>query len=216
MFFSELASDNSLFFRHLFCSTFAAMAEFKEPKKETVRITLPPQGSPPEPPVARPRDTVRINLPARPPSNGGAPRPVSTAPVRPPVSADVPAFRPPSKPPDSGAPVSYSPPVKEAQTAAARAPQPITDPGASPFPGPKKETARITVLPDPPKVTGPVQMKKTQPLISMPEKAAPVMPVNVALRETKAVLDTIPVSLCWTLLGVSALVLLIQIWNYIS
>jgi hypothetical protein len=43
------------------------MSEPNEPKKETVRITLPPR-APAKP--AEARETVRINLPPRPPSNG--------------------------------------------------------------------------------------------------------------------------------------------------
>jgi hypothetical protein len=91
--------------------------------------------------------------------------------------------------------------------------QPLVEP---PPPGPKKETARISVLPDPPKPPGSVQMKKTQPLINMPEAKAPVTPVHVAPVEVKTVVDSIPKSLCWTLVGVSAAILIIQIWNYLS
>jgi hypothetical protein len=53
-------------------------------------------------------------------------------------------------------------------------------------------------------------------LISLPEVKTPVTPVTVAPRKSEPVLDTIPTSLCWTLVGASALILLIQIWNYIS
>ena len=80
-------------------------------------------------------------------------------------------------------------------------------------PGPKKETARIPVLPDPPKVSGSVQMKKTQPLISMP---AAVIPVTVAPKEATPKVAAISMPLCWALLGTSAAILLIQIWNYLS
>jgi hypothetical protein len=82
--------------------------------------------------------------------------------------------------------------------------------------GPKKETARITVLPDQPKVSGSVQMKKTQPLISMPVPTAPVTPVNVAPKEAAPKVDAISIPVCWALLGTSAAILLIQIWNYLS
>ena len=84
------------------------------------------------------------------------------------------------------------------------------------FPGPKKETACITVLADPPKVSGSLQMKKTQPLISMPAAPAPVTPVNVAPKEAARKVDAISMPLCWALLGASAAILLIQIWNYLS
>jgi hypothetical protein len=57
-------------------------------------------------------------------------------------------------------------------------------------------------------------MKKTQPLITMPAVSAPSTPVRVAVGETETVVDAIPMALCWGLLGVSALVLIVQIWNY--
>jgi len=187
------------------------MADPKEPKKETVRITLPPRAATGAPPLSTPRDTVRINLPARPPANGGAVHPPAPAPPRPPVLPPPPAFRPPPSPPSA-----FSAPVPSTQAAAMRAPEPVTEPHSAPPPGPKKETARISVLPDPPKPAGSVQMKKTQPLISMPEAKAPVTPVAVAPRAAEPVPEALPLALCWTLVGASALILLIQIWNYIS
>jgi hypothetical protein len=69
------------------------------------------------------------------------------------------------------------------------------------------------VLPDPAAKPAPaVQMKKTQPLITMPEPASQSTPLTVATTETVA--DRIPMPLCWTLLGVSAVILIVQIWNY--
>jgi hypothetical protein len=67
-------------------------------------------------------------------------------------------------------------------------------------------------------------MKKTQPLSTMPEPVAPVSPIKVAPAAVVATpvemeqpeQDTIPMSLCWGLLGVSAIVLAVQIWNYFS
>ena len=82
--------------------------------------------------------------------------------------------------------------------------------------GPKKETARITVLPDPPsKGGGSVQMKKTQPLVTMPDPTigAPAINVAVAEREPEHV-ELVPMPLCWAVLGGSGLILIIQIWNY--
>ena len=97
-------------------------------------------------------------------------------------------------------------------------PAPITTPS------PKKETARITVLPDPqPKPA--VQMKKTQPLIDLPAMEAPVSTVTLTPAPEPAPkpqpqlqlrIDQIPMPLCWTLLGASAAILILQIWNYVS
>jgi hypothetical protein len=55
-----------------------------------------------------------------------------------------------------------------------------------------------------------VQMKKTQPLIAMPHAAPRTASIAVAPAE-KSVMP-----LCWVLLGVSAIILIIQIWTYLS
>lgn len=206
------------------------MADSKEPKKETVRITLPPRPS--SSPGPSQRDTVRINLPTRPPSNGIASRPAPANPAPPgipvPIPPAKPSFLPPTsplaappsaassspRPPTPSGSVPFSVPKTVTQAAAMRAPEPMPDP--SPSPGPKKETARISVLPDPPKTSGSVQMKKTQPLISVPEARTPVTPVHVAAPETRVTVHALPMPLCWTLVGASAVILIIEIWNYVS
>jgi hypothetical protein len=59
-------------------------------------------------------------------------------------------------------------------------------------------------------------MKKTQPLIDMPA-ASPrsEMPVTVAPADV-VMGGRVPIALCWTLVAVSAVILIIQILNYIS
>jgi len=188
------------------------MAEPTEPKKETVRIAVaPPQAGK----STGAQDTVRITLPTRPPASvplpppnppgAGAPRPPVAKPLIPPAPSkpiQPPRFVPPPAPTtgESSAPA----------TSAAAAPLPVASPRLSP----KKETARITVLPDPQSPSG-VQMKKTQPLSDMPSTAAPVTPVMVT-EEPAAVADVMPGMLCWGVLGASAVILIIQILNYIS
>src|SRR5207302_7511071 len=85
-------------------------------------------------------------------------------------------------------------------------------------PAPKKETARITVLPDPqPKPA--VQMKKTQPLIDLPAMRTPATPVTLTPApesQRQRRIDQIPMPLCWGLLTASAAILILQIWNYLS
>jgi hypothetical protein len=71
-----------------------------------------------------------------------------------------------------------------------------------PSTGPTKETVRIPL--------GAVQMKKTQPLVAMPEVASQSPAIAVAPVEKN------PMPLLWLLLGVSALILIIQIWTYLS
>jgi hypothetical protein len=176
------------------------MADYPEPKKETVRIALPPK---PQPPGAESRDTARIHLPARPP----APRPPSS-----------PAPLPPPAPRSSGP----SPGLAAAAIPETRS-EPKKETARIALGVPKKETARITVLPDLPakSSTAPtVQMKKTQPLSRMPDIAPPSAPINVATAapepETELIVDEIPMSFCWALLGISAAILIIQIWTYLS
>ena len=176
------------------------MADSTEPKKETVRIALPPK---PQPLGAESRDTARIHLPARPP----VPRPPSTqAPLPPPGPRSVGASPGLAT---ASLPETRSEPKKETARIAVGIP--------------KKETARITVLPDLPakSSTAPtVQMKKTQPLSRMPDTAPPSAPINVATAalepERELIIDEIPMSFCWALLGVSAAILIIQIWTYLS
>jgi hypothetical protein len=65
-----------------------------------------------------------------------------------------------------------------------------------------KETVRIP-LPT-------VETKKTQPLVAMPDAAPQSASIAVATEERN------PMPLWWLLLGVSALILIIQIWTYLS
>jgi hypothetical protein len=152
------------------------------------------------------KETVRIQLPVPPPPNTPEEtvKPRETVriqlPVRetgnPPVpsspqsaSEDVSStnFFPPPKPPAAARPLSAS------------VPPPI--PAAS---GPKKETVRI-----PPEPLRSAQ-KKTQPLIAMPNVVPQNPPIAVATEERSSML------LYWILLGMSALILIIQIWTYFS
>ncbi len=177
------------------------MADPTEPKKETVRIAAMP---PPATKPAEAGDTARITLPTRPPANG--PLPPIAKPLIPPAPnkpVQEPRFAPPQVPPTqkSNGPISNI-----------GSPSPI-DPLSL---GPKKETARVTVSPAP--APAAVQMKKTQPLISMPLATAAsseVTPVTVA-PEAATIADKLPIPLCWTLVSISALILIIQILNYIS
>jgi hypothetical protein len=145
-----------------------------QPKKETVRIQLP------EPPVAKPAEP---NL-----------KPHETVriqlPVRETDTPPVPStnFFPPPKPPAVSRPLSAS--VRPS-------PAPATS-------GPKKETVRIPLTPEPLRSS----QKKTQPLIPMPTVVSQDPPIAVAPVEKRSML------LYWMLLGISALTLIIQIWTY--
>jgi len=131
------------------------------PKKETVRITLPPKPGEPAPTVKR--ETVRINTPGPKKETtslgGAAPLPATSAPLPPPSSATRPLVPPPSPPrppsapglppmgarpgvPPPSAPKPGVPPPSAPKPAAAAEVKPVTIKAA-----PKKETARIQVAP---------------------------------------------------------------------
>jgi hypothetical protein len=87
-------------------------------------------------------------------------------------------------------------------------PTPIPAPvaHASDSSGLKTETAAVSGMPDSPAA----QMKKTQPLIAMPDVAAQNPSVALAPGKKNSML------LIWILFGVSLLILIIQIWTYLS
>ena len=71
-----------------------------------------------------------------------------------------------------------------------------------PSSGPIKETVRIPL--------STVQRKKSQPLVAMPEEAPQIPSIAVAPVEKN------PMPLLWLLVGVAAVILIIQIWTYLS
>jgi hypothetical protein len=148
------------------------------------------------------KETVRITV-SPPPSSPAA----GPAESRETVRIHLPT-RPPANTPSAAAADSPSP----TRAAPAAMPAPITTPA------PRKETARITVLPDPPPKPA-VQMKKTQPLIDLPAMETPATTVTLTPEpalQPQPRIDQIPMPLCWTLLAVSATILILQIWNYVS
>lgn len=210
-----------------------------EPKKETVRIALPQRPAiTPSAPVAAKQDTARIVLPSRTPAipprrsppvimpssfgNGAANETPIAALRRPPILPPrtpvlSPVLQALPKPPGT----AISPDVSEAE---AEPVSPAAEPstfenhiGAPVEGGPKKETARISILPRTTVAPRPaVNMTKTQPLIMHPRENAPASPAIVATSKVTDAFDSIPRSFCWGLLGISALIFLIQIWNYFS
>ena len=163
------------------------MAEPDQPKKETVRIELPhpPVTKPPDPSV-KPRETVRIQLPVR---ETGTP-PVPTSPQSAPEDISSTNFFPTPKPPAATRPLSAS----------------VRPPSIPPPLGPKKETVRIPLMPEPLRSA----QKKTQPLMAMPNVVPQNPPIAVAPVEKSSML------LYWMLLAMSAVILIIQIWTYFS
>jgi len=163
------------------------MAEPDQPKKETVRIELPhPPVTPPPDPSVKPRETVRIQLPVR--ETGNAP--VPSSPQSTPEDISSTNFFPPPKPPAATRPLSAS----------------VRPPPIPPALGPKKETVRIPLMPEPLRSA----QKKTQPLMAMPNVIPQNPPIAVAPVEKR------PMLVYWMLLAMSALILIIQIWTYFS
>ena len=162
------------------------MAGPDQPKKETVRIQLPdpPVTKSPEP--VKPHETVRIQLPVRETGSRPVPSPLQSATGN--ISSTN--FFPSPKPPAVSRPLSASVP-----------PPPISSPS-----GPKKETVRIPLTPEPSRLS----QKKTQPLIAMPNVVSQNPPIAVAPVEKSSML------VYWVLLATSALILIIQIWTYFS
>ena len=163
------------------------MAEPDQPKKETVRIEVPhPPVTPPPAPSVKPRETVRIQLPVR--ETGNAP--VPSSPQSTPEDISSTNFFPSPQPPAATRPLSAS----------------VRPPSIPPSLGPKKETVRIPLMPEPLRSA----QKKTQPLMAMPDVIPQNPPIAVAPVEKSSML------MYWMLLAMSALILIIQIWTYFS
>jgi hypothetical protein len=172
------------------------MAGLNEPNNETVRVDvpLPTPGKSPDPNI-KSRETVRIQLPVR--------ETMGKLPLRNPTELPPPAGSaaqdlPPSQFSEPVRPPSFSPPLSASVTPAPE----------SPSSGPKKETARILPIPDPVPSAG--QMKNAQSVTAMPHVVPQSSLIAAASREKNSML------LWWILLGISALILIIQIWTYLS
>ena len=134
----------------------------------------------------KPHETVRIQLPVRETGTSPVLSPSPSAPEN--ISSTN--FLPPPKPPTASRPLSAS----------------VSPPPIPPSSGPKKETVRIPLTPEPLRSS----QKKTQPLIAMPNVVSQNPPIAVAPVEKGSML------VYWMLLGMSALILIIQIWTYFS
>jgi hypothetical protein len=158
------------------------MAEPNEPKKETTRISGVSESveKPPEP-NTKSRDTVRLPLCEPPVHILAEPHPAPKPAVQEVISPQF--FQAPPPPP---VPLNASV-------------MPAPD---LPSSGPAKETVRIPLRT--------VQVKKTQPLVAMPEMVSQNPSIAVAAVENNSM------PLLWLLLGVSVIILIIQIWTYLS
>ena len=131
-------------------------------------------------------ETVRIGLPI--PGAGKSP----DQKVKETVRIQLPVREPQVTPP------SFSP-----QLSASVMPAPD-----SPSLGPKKETTRVPLMPSP--VPSAARIKDTQSVVAVPGVARQNSLIAMGRREKNRML------LWWILLVVSALILIIQIWTYLS
>jgi hypothetical protein len=155
-----------------------------EPEKEIIRNAVPP----------RPEAT-----PAIPPRRSPPPSPIiSSGPQV--ESPMIPLRRPPVLPP-----LGTASPILQPLPKLAGAPQISSKPAASENfarvsvpTGPRKETARIALQP------------RRSPAAVIVQPA----PGVVATSDATDAFDSIPRGFCWGLFGISALIFLIEIWNY--
>ncbi len=158
-----------------------------EPNNETLRVDLSLATPGKSPdPNIKSRETVRIQLPVR--------EPMGKLPPHNPTELAAPA----GSTAQDLHPSQFSPPLS---VSVMPAPE-------SPASGLKKETLRVPRESDPLASAG--SMKNTPPVIPMPHVVPQSSLIAAAPREKNSLL------LCWILLGVSALILIIQIWTYLS
>jgi hypothetical protein len=156
------------------------MTEPNEPKKETTRISVAPEVAE-KPPEPNTKSRDTVRIQL----------PLREPPVHI-LTGPQPAVQ------EGGSPQFFQPPQPPPVPLNA-AVMPAPDlPSSEPI----KETVRIP-LPT-------VQMRKTQPLVTMPDAA----PRNPSI--TMAADEKNPMPMLWLLLGVSAVILIIQIWTYLS
>jgi hypothetical protein len=79
--------------------------------------------------------------------------------------------------------------------------------------GPRKETARIGPTPDSP-MKATVRLGNVQPASVPSAGVIRTAPPLVASPPPAGLVESVPLQLCWALLGLSALALLIQLWTY--
>jgi hypothetical protein len=207
-----------------------------EPKKEPVPTALPPKDQASTPQNAPKGDTTRIVLPPRTPpapvrrspptftpsssTAGSTAEPpvisLRSPPVSPPsIFTSSPLLQPlpkaagPAATPESSTATPATPPSEGGNENG-----PAIQSASSLQPGPKKETARILILPRPASAGPSVNRTKTQPVLVPLATTLQPAPVVVTSRPLDR-FELIPRSFCWTLLGISALIFLIQIWNYV-
>jgi hypothetical protein len=151
-------------------------------------------------------ETVRVDVPL--PTPGKSPDPNIKSretvriqlPVREPMGK-LPLHNPAQPPPPAGSPAQDLHPSQFSPLSASVMPAP-----EPPDSGLKKETLRLPLVSERPAS----QERMKNPLIPMPHVVPQSSLIAAASREKNSIL------LCWILLAVSVLILIIQIWTYLS
>jgi hypothetical protein len=167
------------------------MADLNDPSEESVQMT----------PSPRTEDATAKRPPAliRPPA------------LSPAIPLTPPAGSKPPVPPPTPVPKPAAPPLKTASVLPGTVPV-----SRSPAVGREKETIRVDPLVDSP-------MKATVKLTPLRTPSAPpagvvrlAPPTLVANLPKPGLIEAVPTQFYWALLGVSALLLCIQLWTYFS
>ena len=167
------------------------MADLNEPREEPVQITPSPRTED----AAAKRPPAPIRPPAIPPS----------IPLTPPEGSKPPV------PPPAPVPKSAAPPLKTASALPGTVPV-----RRSPQVGPERETVRVAPPVDSP-MKATVKLTPVRPPSAPPAGVIrPAPPTSVANLPKPGLIEAVPTQFCWALLGVSALLLLIQLWTYFS
>jgi len=203
-----------------------------EPKKETVRIVLPPRREG-QPLASTPRESAMVNLPPKPVAAPAPAAEVPAAPVVPPPSFPKPpgSLQPPAapgipKPPTfPGAPKPPAPPAAPAAPGIPAPPKPagiapaapVTVPKPAPVgptpvavkPQAKKETAKVAAAPGIPKPQATVRLQPRPAPSQLSSAAFSVQTVEPAPIETTE--EEIPMNFAIAAVAASVIALAIQI-----
>ena len=174
------------------------MARSPDPlRRETVPAPAAPEGHLTAAPVPPAKSPPGVSSAKSPPLNASSSLP--GLPVRGSSNSSV------HTEPGLLSPVSNQPPPKSPVALSAVSPRSI------PGNGPRRETGQIAPADPPIKRAG-----RLNPVQSAPADIPIIPPASVAKPLSPGLVESVPMPFCWALLGVSALVLIIQLWTYFS
>ena len=212
----------------------AASPTGARPPAPLFRPTSPLPVRPPPPPSVAPKPIPPADAiaapkpPASPPAPSSSPSPPSSPPpltspaapappgvIKPPGAAPLPpaGLKPSTLPRSPGAP-ARSPLTSAAFKPGLMPAKPERENPPTPG-GPRKDTARIALTPEPP-MKATVKLSGPQPSNGPPISVIRTAPPALVKPPASSLGETIPTQFCWALLAISALALLVQLWIYFS